>query len=512
MAVAPRPRQSIWRPILGSAGLSTDGAATAALEVVFCPHGMIFSVLVVDDSDFTREALRRALETDPALKVVGEAKTGEEAVELARKLKPHLITMDLSMPGMGGLKAIEKIMAERPVPLVVISEKSSTPGQDLNFEAINRGALELVPKGDVFGGHQMLLAKFALKMRQLAEAGVAKPTRPPMVPLVAPRTPAAEAPLLIGLGASTGGPRALAQVLGGLPATFPVPIAVVQHMAVDFFDSFLAFLGSRSKLKIVRAEAGTKPAPGCVHVAPPNFNLTIDRELVFRLTAATGTSAHCPSVDALFTTMARALRSRAVGVLMTGMGVDGAAGLLAMRKAGARTIAQDAASCAVAGMPLAALAIDGAEEVIELTAICAALTEELRTHLATPAAPRGKKRVLIVDDSPLLLEAGRHALEGAGYEVRTLENPLMVAMLLRKNPVDLVLLDVNMPTVKGTQVVAALRAHGLNSTPVILYSDMSERDLSAKAAECGATGWLRKTGDEDALIRAIDRWVGKGRP
>jgi two-component system chemotaxis response regulator CheB len=467
---------------------------------------MVFSVLVVDDSDFTREALRRALETDPGLKVVGEAKTGEEAVELARKLRPHLITMDLSMPGMGGLKAIEKIMAERPVPLVVISERSSSPGQDLNFEAMHRGALELVPKSEVFGGHQMLLAKFATKMRQLAEAGVARPQPAPAISSVRRRS--AEAPLLIGLGASTGGPRALAQILGELPAAFPVPIAVVQHMATDFFDSFVAFLASRSKLKICSAESGMKATPGVAYIAPANFNLTVDRELVFKLTPNTMTSAHCPSVDALFTTMARALHGRAVGVLMTGMGEDGAQGLLALRKVGARTIVQDAASCAVAGMPMAALAIDAAEEVVELKQIASVLTEELRAHRETEPVARTRKRILIVDDSPLLLEAGRMALEAAGYEVRTLENPLMVAMLLRKNPVDLVLLDVNMPAVQGTQVVAALRAHGLNSTPVILYSDLDEKLLKAKATECGATGWLRKTGDEHALIRAIDRWVG----
>ncbi len=468
---------------------------------------MIFSVLVVDDSDFTREALRRSLETEPLLKVVGEAKTGEEAVLLARKLKPHLITMDLSMPGMGGLKAIEKIMAERPVPLVVISERSSTAGEDWNFEAINRGALELVPKSEVFGGHQLLIARFATRMRQLAEAGVAPPRKSPESRSAA-RRPNAEAPLLIGLGASTGGPRALAQVLGELPAAFPVPVAIVQHMATDFFDSFVAFLASRSKLKVVAAEAGMKAAPGHAYLAPSNFNLTVDRELVFKLTPNTMTSAHCPSVDALFTTMARSLHGRAVGVLMTGMGADGAEGLRALRQVGARTIVQDAASCAVAGMPQAAIELGAAEEIVELKHIAAALVAELQAHRGEPTKPGAKKRILIVDDSPLLLEAGRLALEGAGYEVRTLENPLMVAMLLRKNPVDLVLLDVNMPAVKGTQVVAALRSHGLNATPVILYSDMDERDLRAKATECGATGWLRKTGDEHALIRAIDAWVG----
>ncbi len=472
---------------------------------------MIFSVLVVDDSDFTREALRRALETDSGLKVVGEARTGEEAVELARELKPHLITMDLSMPGMGGLRAIEKIIAERPVPLVVISERSPSPGQDLNFEAIQRGAIELVPKSEIFGGHQMLIQNFATKMRHLAEAGLSRPHR--VFPkLTTTRIPSAEAPLLIALGASTGGPRALVQILSELPAVFPVPIAVVQHMAADFFDSFVAFLASRSSLKVCTAETGMRAAPGTAYLAPPNHHLTIDRDLVFKLVPNTIGSPHCPSVDALFTSMARAIHGRAVGVLMTGMGSDGAEGLLALRKVGARTIVQDAASCVVAGMPMAALAIDAAEEVVELKQIATVLTDELRAHRGEVQAVRARKRILIVDDSPLLLEAGRLALEAAGYEVRTLENPLMVAMTLRKKPVDLILLDVNMPTVQGTQVVSALRAHGLNSTPVILYSDLEEPELRAKATECGATGWLRKSSDEHALIRAIDGWVGtKGR-
>lgn len=467
---------------------------------------MIFSVLVVDDSDFTREALRRALETDPSLKVIGEAKTGEEAVALARKLKPNLITMDLTMPGMGGLRAIEMIMAERPVPVVVISERSSTPDRDLNFEAMNRGAVELVPKGEVFGGQDMLIANFATKMRQLAEAGQARPVSTVPRPAPAPK-PSRELPVLVGLGASTGGPRALALVLGGLPADFQVPIAVVQHMATDFFDSFVTFLASRSRLKVRSAESGMKAVRGYVYLAPPNFDLKVERDLVFNLTPSAQASAHCPSVDVLFETMARSLQARSVGVLMTGMGADGAAGLLAMRNAGARTIVQDAASCAVAGMPLAALAMAAADEVVELKQIAPELIDGLRPATRPAPPPRTKKRILVVDDSPIVLEATRQKLQGAGYEVFTLDNPLMVANTLRKIPVDLVLLDVNMPVVRGTQVVTALRAHGLDATPVILFSDLDEKELTARAKECGATGWLQKSGDEHAMVRAIAAWL-----
>ncbi len=144
-------------------------------------------VLIVDDSDLTREALRKVLELDRRLKVIAEAKTGEQALELALTLQPDLITMDLSMPGMGGLKAIEKIMAARPVPLVVISERSPRRGEDLVFEALSRGALELVPKSAVFGGDSSVLARFAEQMAKIAESGLSTDRK---VKVPAPRPPA----------------------------------------------------------------------------------------------------------------------------------------------------------------------------------------------------------------------------------------------------------------------------------------------------------------------------------
>ncbi len=463
-------------------------------------------MLVVDDSDFTREALRRALETDPRLKVVGEARTGEEAIEQARRLRPNLITMDLTMPGMGGLKAIGQIMRERPVPIVVISERASSPSHDLNVEAISAGAVELVSKSEVFGGELQLLTRFTEQIRQLAEAGLA-PARAQAIKARAPPKRSVEPPLLVGLGASTGGPRALAQVLSGLPASFPVPIALVQHMASDFFDSFVRFLNGRSKLKVVIATHGARALPGTVYLAAGDRHLTIDRNLNFRLAEAEPDALHCPSVDALFESMADALHGRAVGVLMTGMGADGAAGLLELKRSGARTVVQDAASCAIAGMPQAALELDAAEAVVPLAGLAAYLTQEAGE--APAPGPGVKKRILIVDDSKVALEVSRHALEGAGYEVRTLENPLMVAMQLRKEPVDLVLVDVNMPAVKGTQVVEVLRAHGLNAAPVVLYSDLDEATLAERTKQCGAAGWMTKSSDERAFLRSVAQWLGR---
>jgi two-component system chemotaxis response regulator CheB len=322
-----------------------------------------FKVLVVDDSTLSREALRQALEVDPQLRVVAEAATGELALSLVHGVRPDLVTMDLNMPGMGGLKAIEAIMRERPTPIVVISERSAVPGIDLNYEALSRGALELVPKSAVFGVNPDHVRQFAERLRLLAASRMIEDARrgaTPPIPL------SKEAPALIGIGASTGGPRALAKLLGELPSGFPLPIAVVQHMAEDFFDSFVRFLSDASRKPVELAQSGTVMKPGQVYVAPPRQELFVRPGLVMKLGPSPRDALIAPSVDSLFFSMATALQGRGVGLLLTGMGDDGAQGLLRMRRMGARTVAQDRASSAVFGMPRAAQELGAAELVLAL--------------------------------------------------------------------------------------------------------------------------------------------------
>lgn len=469
-----------------------------------------FRVLVVDDSSLSREALRRALELDPELAVVAEAKTGEEAVTLARSVHPDLVTMDLNMPGMGGLKAIEVIMRERPVPIVVISERSSAPGVDLNYEALSRGALELVPKSSVFGVQPNDVRRFAERLRMLAAARLDVEVRPsspvPSIPL------SMEAPAMLGIGASTGGPRALAKLLGELPHDYPLPIAVVQHMAEDFFDSFVRFLGDASRRKVEQAQSGMLLEPGKVYVAPPRKELFVKESMTVRLLPPPPDALISPSVDSLFFSMATALKGRGIGVLLTGMGDDGAQGLLRMRRMGARTVAQDKNSSAVFGMPRAAQELGAAEVVLPLESMAKWLVDTVKApdQRATVAekheAPaRTRKRILVVDDDAKAITQVKGVLEGAGYDVRTLDNALMLASTLRKHPVDLVLFETELSTVRGLVLLNALHEHGLSAVPIFLHSRLERSALKARAAECKAVGYVEK--GSTTLVREVSAFL-----
>lgn len=471
------------------------------------PH----SVLIVDDSALSREALRRVFELDAGLRVVGEAKTGEEAIELVKKLKPQLVTMDLQMPGMGGLKAIEVIMRERPTPIVVISERSSSPGLDLNYEAISRGALELVPKSSVFGAGDGDVRRFTERLRALASAGV-EAERPVAVQPTPTIPVSTEPPLLLGLGASTGGPRALSKVLSELPPDFPLPIAVVQHMAEDFFDSFVRYLGDSSGRRVEKAKHGTQLEPGKVFLAPPRFEMFVKENLTVRLLPPPPNSLISPSADSLFFSMATALKSRGLGVLLTGMGEDGAQGLLRMRRLGARTVAQDRASCAVFGMPKAAMELGAAEVVLPLERIAKFCTDAAKRSGASRPSPTPtvstRRRVLVLDDEPGSAAAAKAALEGAGYDVQLLDNPLVLATTLRKSPSDLVLLECELKTMSGTVVMQTLRNHGLARVPVFLWSRLDESVLRTRAGEVGAVGYLKKTVAAHVLVKEIGAFLG----
>lgn len=466
---------------------------------------MAARILIVDDSRLSREALRRALELDGQLQVVGEACTGEEALTLAVTLKPDLITMDLNMPGMGGLKAIEALMRERRTPLVVISERSSTSGVDLNYEAISRGALELVPKSAVFGAGPNDAKRFAERLRRLAEAGhdrdrgpsIPVPPPPPM-----PQGQVHEAPVLLGIGASTGGPRAVAKLLADLPKDFTLPIALVQHMAEDFYDSFVRFLADMSGRSVLEATQGMKFEPGQVLVAPPRHELFVSESLNVRLVSSPRDALISPSVDSLFFSMAKTLKARSIGLLMTGMGEDGAQGLLRMRRVGAHTVVQSRETCAVFGMPRAAIELGAAEIALPLEGLAPWLSALTRGGPRPKVIEPRKNRVLIVDEDAETLKATRAALEKGGLEIHTLNNPLLVAQTIRKLDIDLVLLETELSTMRGAVVLQSLRNHGLARVPVILHSRLDPISLKARAKEVGALGFIRK--GSPSLLREVD--------
>jgi two-component system, chemotaxis family, protein-glutamate methylesterase/glutaminase len=465
-----------------------------------------FCILVVDDSALTRETLRRTLELDPRLRVVGEAKTGEESIELVRALAPDLVTMDLQMPGMGGLKAIEVIMRERPTPIVVISERSSAGVVDSNYEAISRGALELVPKSSVFGQGSDDVRRFAERIRRMAEEGLGDegPTRtsaPPPIPLTT------EPPLLLGVGASTGGPKALSKFLTELPVDYPLPIVVVQHMAEDFFESFVRYLGDSTRRRVVMGTADMPLVAGTVCVAPPRQELFVRENLTVKLLNPPPGQLISPSVDSLFFSMATALKGRGIGVLLTGMGDDGAQGLLRMRRMGARTAVQDRVSCAVFGMPRAALEVGATDLSMPLEQLAAwAQSQTVGVTASTAPAPTvaKRRRILVVDDDHGALEETRRALEAAGYDAHVQDNPMMVAVTLRRTPADLVLLESELVTVSGKVVTDAMRKNGLGHVPVVLHSKLTGDALRARATECGVLGFVNKADPERfAVIRGL---------
>jgi two-component system chemotaxis response regulator CheB len=331
-------------------------------------------VLLAEDSPTARHHLVDMINQAPGLQVVGEARDGEEVLALVEELKPDVVSMDIRMPRMDGLEATRQIMSRHPTPIVVVSALLDAD-IDLSFEALEAGALAVVEKPPA--RHD---PAFPDKQRQLvttltAMAGVHVVRRWENLSgrngaeHAVPTLPAHNKPELIAIGASAGGPSALSTLLGTLPATLSVPVVVVQHMLDEFIPGLARWLNDGSPLKVRVASDGMTLEPGVVHLSPGAAHLTIARKgdgLAVLLVTDQGTSRYRPSVDVLFESVAETCGKAGVGMLLTGMGDDGAAGLLAMRNAGGRTFAQDKTSCTVFGMPAAAIELGAVEQVLPL--------------------------------------------------------------------------------------------------------------------------------------------------
>ncbi|MEP7012200.1 MAG: chemotaxis-specific protein-glutamate methyltransferase CheB [Acidobacteriota bacterium] len=346
-------------------------------------------VLLVDDSPSVRAVLRRFLSRTEDLVVVGDAEDGERAVAAVVELQPDVVVMDLQMPVMDGLVAIEKIMARRPTPILVLSSRANRNQMQTAFEAMKRGAIEVLPKPEDTGSWQLLADSLPEVVRAAAAAvATVRPARggwkatparteEAAAPSPAPATPAAAATPAMGavpatglprarrperplrwvaIGASTGGPAALRELFDELPADLPVSILVVQHIAAGFEAGLADWLNKEFPHDVRLAKDGEIPAPGAVRLAPAGSHLRLETNGKIGLDAATpARRGHKPSVDDLFHSIALAAPRESVGVLLTGMGSDGVEGLLALRAAGGITVAQDEASSVVFGMPRVAL-------------------------------------------------------------------------------------------------------------------------------------------------------------
>lgn len=325
-------------------------------------------VAVVDDSAFIRKALTRMLASEDGLRVVGAAESGEELLDNLSSWRPDVITLDLTMPGMGGLQTLDRVMDERPTPVIILSTHA---GEDapLTIEALHRGAVDFIDKQRYslmdFGALRAVLVEKILQVVSGPGQRQRRPVeRPPS------RAAPAEAPPpekvqgvsfyeLVVMGSSTGGPPIIERILTDLGPDVDVPVVVAQHMPPRFTQAFAERLNAHLPLQVREASDGEALVGATAYIAPGGRNLRLlrsnDGRIVARLGSHDGRGYHQPSVDILFGSAAESAGERTIAVLLTGMGRDGAEGMAKLRRRGARTIAQDRESCIVYGMPQAAV-------------------------------------------------------------------------------------------------------------------------------------------------------------
>jgi two-component system chemotaxis response regulator CheB len=328
-------------------------------------------VVVCEDSRAYATALSRFLGQDDQIEVVGVAPSGEQAIAAVERLKPDLLTLDMQLPGMDGLEVVKRLMEDNPLPILILSG-TVAKGSERAAEALAAGALEVLPKDRLRLDHldDVWARAMRSRLRRLSSMRVGRPVRTPMTPRPGPGKDLARTAEVVGIGASTGGPPVLEAILGGLPADFPVPLLVVQHMAPGFIEGFAKWLDRKLSIAVRLASDGDRMTPG-VWFAPDGAHLTLTHSKRFVLDGETE-ATHRPSIDVLLESLARSLGAEAVGVVLTGMGKDGAEGAAAIRQAGGLAIAQDEASSVVYGMPRA-VAEGGADLVLSPTAIAATL-------------------------------------------------------------------------------------------------------------------------------------------
>jgi two-component system chemotaxis response regulator CheB len=322
-------------------------------------------VLVVDDSAFVRKAVERMLGSTEDIEVVGSAADGEEGLRKARELKPDVVTLDIKMPRLGGLETLERLMAEQPVPVLLMSTLTQE-GAEVTLRGLELGAMDFVDKSSVQPMSMLNLAdELVAKIRAIGSARVRPRPQPPRPRAEAGRTSAE----LVVVAASTGGPTALQQVLGGLPAGFPAAVVIVQHIPRGFTRSLAERLDARSAIPVREARDGEGVVPGTILIAPAGIHSRLQRRgggVVVTLDEEPRDALHRPSADVLMASAAEVYGERAIGVVLTGMGSDGTEGLRAIRAAGGRTLAESEETCIIYGMPKAAVEAGVVERAVPL--------------------------------------------------------------------------------------------------------------------------------------------------
>lgn len=345
----------------------------------FMTDGKI-DVLVAEDSAVTRMFLVHLLESDPRIRVVGSVGDGQAAVDFVMRSKPDVVLMDLYMPKMDGFQATRRIMETQPLPIVICSAVADPRELDITFRSLEAGAVACIdkPTGIGHAGFEANAANLLQTVKLMSEVKVVRRmTRSRPAPVAASQPMqlqrAAAEIRLVGIGTSTGGPPVLQTILAGLSKEFPVPVLIVQHIARGFLTGMAEWLKQTSGLQVHIGSYGTLPLPGHVYLAPDDFHMGVGASGQIVLTREESENGLRPAVSFLFRSLVEVYGQNALGVLLTGMGKDGAAELKLMRDKGAVTIAQDSESSVVHGMPAEAIALGGATHVLPAEKIAAAL-------------------------------------------------------------------------------------------------------------------------------------------
>ncbi len=334
-------------------------------------------VLVVDDSALMRKLIPQMLAADESIDVVGTAMDGSFCLKKIEELHPSVVTLDLEMPGMNGIDTLKEIMRRQPVPVIVFSSHS-TEGASVTVKALGLGAFDFVTKPRDASAHMAEIAKELIAKVKAAADCKLKPRMIAGIPMKQekPVAAAGSPTKIVAIGVSTGGPQAMEYLLSQLPGDFPGAIAVVQHMPDGFTDMFARRLDELSSLRVKEAQSGDLLQPGRVLICPGSRHMKVKRlplgDIVV-LSDEPHVNGHRPSVDVLMRSVAEEFRGQAVGVLMTGMGDDGAEGLGMVKKEGGMTIAQNEESCVVYGMPKAAIERGYATRVVALDVMASTL-------------------------------------------------------------------------------------------------------------------------------------------
>lgn len=323
------------------------------------PDEATIRVLVVDDSRFMRNAITRHIQRDPRFRVIATASNGREAVARAAELKPDVITMDVEMPEMNGIDALRAIHAKSRVPIIMVSAQTEA-GAKTTIQALQLGAMDFIPKSNGFEQlHEKLRAVVCATRARLAPVAAPAPRRAPPIRIAPNR------PRIVVIGSSTGGPRALHRVLARLPARFPAPIVIAQHMPQQFTAAMAKWLSDVCAIKIVEAADDMVLTPGVAYVGPGGMQFRVADGRA-KVAPARNESLYKPSVDVLADSVRAAYGGNVLAIMLTGMGSDGAKGFVKLKDAGAYVMTQDQASCSVWGMPRAVAESGCADEILPL--------------------------------------------------------------------------------------------------------------------------------------------------